>query len=52
MSAKTEHPLEESHLLSSSDSQGPKFYFFVTDQVYMRLLLSGLMGKANRAQYP
>jgi hypothetical protein len=52
MSAKSEHPHEESHLLSSSDSQGPKFYFFVTDQVYMRLLLSGLMGKANRAQYP
>jgi hypothetical protein len=24
----------------------------MTEQVYMRLLLSGIMGKQNRAQYP
>ncbi len=27
---------------------GPRFYFYVTEQVYMRLLLSGIMGKENR----
>lgn len=32
--------------------QGPVFYFYMTEQLYMRQLLSGLVGKANRAQYP
>jgi len=43
--------LEEAVSLGLGDSS-PRFYFYVTEQVYMRLLLSGLMGKENRAQYP
>jgi hypothetical protein len=43
--------LEEAVSLGLGDSS-PRFYFYVTEQVYMRMLLSGLMGKDNRAQYP
>jgi hypothetical protein len=43
--------LEEAVSLGLGDSS-PRFYFYVTEQVYMRMLLSGLMGKENRAQYP
>lgn len=38
--------------LGSALDDQPRFYFFTTEQVYMRMLLSGIMGKANRAQYP
>ena len=44
------HSLDEA-LGAAADNQ-PKYFFYVTEQVYMRLLLSGLMGKANRQQYP
>jgi hypothetical protein len=35
---------DEEHLGSALDDQ-PRFYFYTTEQVYMRLLLSGLIGK-------
>jgi len=41
------HSLDDA-LGAAGDSQ-PRFYFYTTEQVYMRLLLSGLMGKTNRA---
>lgn len=43
--------LEAAINLGLGDSS-PRFYFYVTEQVYMRMLLSGLMGKDNRAQFP
>ena len=43
--------LEEVKAQLTADN-GPRFFFYVTEQVYMRLLLSGIMGKQNRAQYP
>ena len=43
--------LEEIHAQLTADN-GPRFFFYMTEQVYMRLLLSGIMGKLNRAQYP
>jgi hypothetical protein len=47
---------EEPHLLSERlestlDGQ-PRFYFYTTEQVYMRMLLSGLVGSTNRGLYP
>ena len=43
--------LEEVRAQLTADN-GPRFFFYMTEQVYMRLLLSGIMGKQNRAQYP
>ena len=48
---KHEHHSLDEALGSAADGQ-PVFFFYVTEQVYMRLILSGLVGKANRAQYP
>ena len=45
------HSLESSLGSAAADDQ-PRFYFYATEQVYMRMLISALMGKANRAQYP
>lgn len=44
------HTLDES-LGAAADDQ-PRFYFFTTEQVYMRMLVSALMGKTNRGLYP
>lgn len=44
------HSLDEA--LGSAASTAPLFYFYMTEQVYMRQLLSALMGKTNRAQFP
>jgi hypothetical protein len=38
--------------LGAGADQQPVFYFYMTEQVYMRQLLSGVIGKTNRAQYP
>lgn len=49
---KEDRPYLEEGRFSLGADAGPRFYFYVTEQVYMRLLLSGMMGKANRQQYP
>jgi hypothetical protein len=45
------HSLDEV-ILAAGDTTGPRFYLYTTEQVQMRLLLSGLMGKINRAKSP
>jgi hypothetical protein len=42
----------EDEMLGSVLDNQPRFYFYTTEQQYMRMLLSGLMGKANRAANP
>ncbi len=44
---------EEHLLLGSTASDGqPHFFFYMTEQVFMRQILSGLMGSTNRGRYP
>lgn len=45
------HSLDEV-VLGAGAATGPLFYLYTTEQVQMRLLLSGLMGKLNRANNP
>ena len=43
----------EEHLLGSAASDGqPHFFFYMTEQVHMRQILSGLVGATNRGLYP
>jgi hypothetical protein len=42
---KNAHPEER---LKNNVEENPNFYLYVTDEVNLRLFLSGLMGKENR----
>jgi hypothetical protein len=45
---KKSEPASLDDMIRNNADNKPSFFFYVTDEIYVRLMLSGMVGKTNR----